>query len=142
MRFTANFSRACIERGIPFAIEPNHWLISIADKDAEPAAVVNPFDRILFLHFDDEEDSHNPNAMTEKDLADIVSFINEARQHDASVWVNCHAGICRSGAIVEVLEMLGWTVADHWMVNKRIPNRLVLQSLRRCFPEIRQSWEE
>jgi protein-tyrosine phosphatase len=38
-----------------------------------------------------------------------------------NVVVHCHAGICRSGAVVEVASMMGFTPADRL----RIPNMRV-----------------
>jgi len=141
MKFTANFPRVAIEQGIPFVVGDNDWLISIPDCDTPDANVANSFGRVLFLHFDDTEQLNDRNAIQSDDVNKIVDFINQANQREASVWVNCHAGICRSGAIVEVLKMLGWTVAESWLIAPRIPNQLVFQSVRKRFPQLLQSWD-
>jgi len=42
-----------------------------------------------------------------------------------NVIVHCHAGICRSGAVVEVASMMGFTPTDRY----RQPNMRVKQKM-------------
>lgn len=131
-----------IETAFPFETSCKDWLISIADHDVADA-LVSPharFDRVLFLKFDDSEEEDDPHAISEQDVDKIIMLIDEALVLNKNVWVNCHAGICRSGAVVEVLELLGWTVVDDYSI-PRIPNRLVFNKIRRRFDSLRNSWE-
>lgn len=144
VRFTANFPRVDIEHRFPFEVGAKDWLISIAGHDMEPAKVKAPFNRILFIHFDDvEEDLEflNEKAITEQQAKIIADFIKKAQATDKNVWVNCHAGMCRSGAIVEVLALLGWQIVEGFSP-QRIPNRLVFNLVRQQFDELLNSWEK
>ena len=142
---TANFPRAAImkvgARYFPFPVTENDWLISITDKGNEGAKVAYPFDKILYMEFDDTNDEINGNAITAFQAAQIASFIRDAKELKKNVWVNCHAGICRSGAVVSVLKDLGWETVDHPESPGRIPNHLVYTKVRKNFPELMNSWE-
>ena len=47
-------------------------------------------------------------------------------ENSMNVLVHCHAGVCRSGAVVEVGSMMGFTPTDK---NIRIPNLRVKQKM-------------
>lgn len=155
---TGNFPRSVIIETygrFPFATDEDDWLISIADKDALNANPKARFGRVLFLNFQDVELNTADGKMTDKAreaLAkmgaitpaqgeQIAEFIKEARDQKKNVWANCHAGICRSGAVVRLLSELGWEVADHDLIPDRIPNLLVYNRIRKHFPELHQSWD-
>jgi protein-tyrosine phosphatase len=70
----------------------------------------------------------------------MANFIMKARALNKNVWVHCHAGVCRSGAVVEVLSLLGWTVSSQYSP-RRIPNTHVFKLLRLQFEELKNSWE-
>jgi len=141
IRFTANFSRWNVQEGLPIEIVPHRdWLISIADCDTPPVEPHDNFGKVLFLHFDDTDNENDPNAIVEWQVKTIAAFINHARENNKNVWVNCHAGICRSGAIVELLGQLGWMIADEFSP-ERHPNRLVKELVRQKFVELKYSWE-
>ena len=61
----------------------------------------------------------------DKDAEQIISILRHALDNDINVVVHCHAGICRSGAVVEVAEMMGFDKCD----SPRIPNTLVKHKL-------------
>ncbi len=125
---TGNFSRRRIE-DFPFVLPGRTWLISIADFLNPPAKVkVGVFEEVLFLHFDDVIHCC-PERMKGKQLLDLVAFIRRARDERVNLVVNCEAGICRSGAVVEVLVSLGWTV-DDGICEGRVPNEFLLRHLR------------
>ena len=43
-----------------------------------------------------------------------------------NVVVHCHAGICRSGAVVEVAEMMGFTPTDRYrQPNLRVKHKMM-----------------
>jgi predicted protein tyrosine phosphatase len=155
--YTANFPRSAIVETygeIPFPIGQNDWLISIANKDALNANPKKPFGRVLFLNFNDvdlttgakgeteksKEVLGSLGAITDAQADQIAEFICDAREAKANVIVNCHAGICRSGAVVRVLGELGWEIRDNYSP-KRMPNMLVYNKLRKRFNELAQSWD-
>lgn len=143
---TANFPRAVIEglRGqeFPFELSEDDWLISITDFDGEDAKVQQYFPRVLFMKFDDVSDKKNRKGISNEHAREIAQFILEAREQQKNVWVNCHAGICRSGAVVSLLIDLGWEYRDSATSPGRIPNHLVYDKVRKHFPEVSQSWDK
>ena len=140
IKFTANWSRFQVEQGVPYQIGARDWLISISDVDTPRAVIADNFDRVLFLKFDDAERETDGTLMSEAQAKEIAAFIREADAKGFNVWANCHAGMCRSGAVVEVLGMLGWQIADDYSP-ERIPNRHVFNLLRKQFKRLLNSWE-
>jgi len=136
MKFTANFSQATIETRFPMEVGEKDWLISIVDVGAADARVAQPFDKVFRFCFDDcEHTTQWDTAMSPAQAQRMGFVIARARDLDKNVWVHCHAGIYRSGAVVEVLNLLGWTVVNDFSI-PRIPNRRVFNLLREEFPEL------
>lgn len=142
---TANFPRAAVMnvagRSFPFPVSKDDWLISICDRDVPNATIAYPFDKVLFMQFDDVSEE-GPAAITAEQAKEIATFIIAAREQQKNVWVNCFAGICRSGAIVSLLGDLGWEIVKHAESPGRIPNSLVYNRVRVHFEELRNSWEQ
>jgi predicted protein tyrosine phosphatase len=59
---------------------------------------------------------------------DIIETLLSAIEKDKNVVVHCHAGICRSGAVVEVAEMLGFKTLNAY----RQPNCMVKKALMKA----------
>jgi len=142
---TANFPRDIITGkagfSFPFEVTSDDWLISICSRNDEDARVEKKFDEVLFMKFDDVGSNH-PGRITPAEAKEIADFIKAAREQQKNVWVNCHAGICRSGAIASLLVDLGWDYADSTLSPGQIPNHFVYDMVRRHFPELRQSWDK
>ena len=138
---TGNFPRKFIEDGRVIEMTERDWLISITDRHGEDANVWFPFERILYMKFDDVSDQRNRNSIDGQQSLEIANFIAEARCQQKNVWANCHAGICRSGAVVSLMIDLGWEDAKNPGSPGRIPNTLVYNEIRKHFPEVRHSWD-
>lgn len=142
---TANFPRATIEgvngQNFPFKDSKYDWLISITDFNGTDVKVEYQFERILFLKFNDVNETGRHGINIDQG-AEIARFIKDARKQEKNVWVNCHAGICRSGAIVSLLIDLGWEYQDSDQSPGRIPNHMVYDTVRKHFPELKQSWDK
>lgn len=141
---TANFPRSVINEvgkdRFPFHVTDNDWLISIADTDALNVVPKKPFGRVLFMSFNDCE-YNAAGRMTEAQADQMAEFILEAMKLQKNVWVNCHMGICRSGAVARLLNELGWEMDDRHSPERR-PNMHVYQTLRKRFGQLKQSWDE
>lgn len=136
---TGNFPRAIIEQGrVPMT--PEDWLISITDRTGEDATVPQPFERILFLKFNDTH-KVGDGELDEGEARQIADFIKEGRELGKNIYANCHAGICRSGAVVSLMIDLGWEDLDDRNSPGRIPNFMVYGKVRQHFPEVRHSWD-
>ncbi len=139
---TGNFPRWVIEGGLlPFRVGDQDWLISITDKQHPDLRTPLSFEHILFVQFNDTHDV-GQGEITETDAVLIAEFIKSARAHQKNLYANCHAGVCRSGAIVSLLIDLGdWEDARCRLSPERIPNLLVYHRVRQHFPELEQSWD-
>lgn len=155
---TTNFDRATIHelRGrLPLAIDDDDWLISIADKDALNARPKQRWGRVLFTNFQDVDLDTGGHIETPKAAAalaklggitlaqaeEIADFIKEGRALGKNIFANCHAGMCRSGAVVRVLLELGFEEQKYSGQPTRIPNIFVYNRIRKHFPELNQSWD-
>lgn len=145
MMYTANFPRAVIQglndNSFPFEVTDLDWLVSITDFGNADVVVEKPFGRVLYVRFDDVVDPSD-RSITADQAASIAAFLLDARDAGANVWVNCHAGTCRSGAVSTLAADLGWERKHHYLSPKAIPNTLVYNAIRRYFPEMCQSWDE
>jgi protein-tyrosine phosphatase len=74
-----------------------------------------------FLDAEDEDGFEDECKIQDEQAAELVRLLKHAQENHMNVVVHCHAGICRSGAVVEVASMMGFTPADRL----RIPNMRV-----------------
>lgn len=66
--------------------------------------------------------------ITTTQAAEIVTILECALDSDMNVVVHCNAGICRSGAVAEVGEMMGFEYAgSHKQPNIRVKSFLMTQ---------------
>lgn len=139
-KFTANFPRGVIESRFPFELTDRDWLISISDAAAMSPNIRDDFDEVFHFFFDDDVPPAE-GVLNDLQAAQLAAVIHKARELEKNVWVHCNAGICRSGAVVELLALLGWTLADEFSP-RRLPNTHVFSTLRKYFPEVSQSWDD
>ena len=59
---------------------------------------------------------------------EIIEILQRALAADKNVVVHCHAGICRSGAVVEVASMMGFKTLNAY----RQPNCMVKKALMKA----------
>lgn len=124
-----NVSKADVETGDHLNPVDNQ-VVLIQIKDLKDTFCIPKhaadFVKIVQLSFEDTEDSTASGCITEVDAQKIVTTLLWASQSNCHVVVHCHAGIARSGAVVEFATRLGFTALDHrW----RWPNTLVLAQL-------------
>ena len=125
MPFITNVSRFDITQGWHEDAGVNSVLIQIIDKrEGFPVPKYN-FREVHQFVFDDVEDKDNPDAITHCQAEKLAEILIEAYGNHSNIVVHCHAGICRSGAVVEVGIMLGFDPPDRF----RNPNVLVKQRL-------------
>lgn len=117
--FIENISREDIITGQHSNAGENSLLIQIVDFfDTFPAPKYR-FKEILQFKFDDVEEG--PTACTDDQASQIALALQQAKEKNMNVIVHCFAGLCRSGAVVEVGVMLGFNPPDR----VRWPNTLV-----------------
>lgn len=104
-----NVSRIAIEKGDHSNLGENCMLIQIADPATFFPRPLNSFKEVHQFEFLDVEDNDKlvEFGITENDAAQLVKLLQHAIENNLNVIVHCNAGICRSGAVVEVGSMLG-----------------------------------
>jgi predicted protein tyrosine phosphatase len=105
---------------------------TVADFPEVPEDRIQEFSEAPYqFRFEDIEEDEKIVDLTfgiqQWQAAEIVEILQRALAADKNVVVHCHAGICRSGAVVEVAEMMGFdTLNTH-----RQPNCMVKKALMR-----------
>lgn len=105
-------------------------LIQITDVDntfVTPAAL-EYFKHIYQFTFEDTEDIFDVDCITRTQAESIANILKQAMKERCNVVVHCEAGLCRSGAIVEAGEKLGFIPVE----KLRIPNVLVRRMVLDC----------
>lgn len=137
MRWIENCSMSDIHLGHHSDLGENVMLIRIQDPATEFKPTKYNFKEVHCFEFLDIEDDGLTNlgdgqwtnmsefAITDQQAADIAGLLEHALEKSMNVMVHCHAGICRSGAVVEVGTMLGFTATERY----RQPNLLVKHKL-------------
>jgi len=140
-RYTGNFS-AGVMRNFEKLVRPVHrdsdWFISInAGKDTAYGPVETPIkENTLYLSFFDLPSFNDTNVFTEEQAKQTAEFIKDVKARNGNLWVNCVAGISRSGAVVETLIRLGWKDIEHPVQETRYPNPVVWKRLTKQFPQL------
>lgn len=126
MPFIQNVSLDAVRKGHHMAVKPKTILIQIVDTDMDfPKPLYNFAEVYQFKFLDIEDEDHYKDAITNQQASDIATILLEAYKSNKDVIVHCVAGICRSGAVVEVGTMLGFQDPEIY----RCPNLLVKSKL-------------
>ena len=129
-RWIENVSKQDVTLGFHSEVGPNAMLIRIQDPAtyfgriarADMFKEVHEFE---FLDAEDEDGFPDEAKISDDQAAQIVGLLQYALANSMNVIVHCHAGICRSGAVVEVASMMGFTPTDRY----RQPNMRVKQKM-------------
>lgn len=142
--FIENISLKDCANGMHLFQEFKTILIQIQDYDVTgKAKFVQPkfkddFVAIYKFRFEDTHDeSIYSNCITDDDARRIAEILVKALDLNRHVVVHCHAGVCRSGAVAEVGEMLGFTPTGKF----KIPNTLVKKKLLKALYEMDAKYE-
>lgn len=126
-----NCSKKDVARGCHYDVGPNAMLIQIADPASgfpKPLASFREIHRFEFLDAEVHEDYPEEAKFSDAQAAEIAGLLKRALECRMNVLVHCHAGICRSGAVVEVASMMGFRPTDRY----RQPNLLVKHKLMKA----------
>lgn len=124
--FITNVSRQEIIEGQHEDAGENSMLIQIDDFDGNLPMPKKDFKVTLGFLFDDTEEE-GPRSISDRTAEYIADALRYALDNNMNVVVHCYAGICRSGAVVDVGVELGFNPPDRM----RIPNTLVRNKLRK-----------
>lgn len=128
-----NVSWDDVKHGWHTDLGPDAVLIQITDPGTSFPIPRRQFSVIHQFEFLDAEDSDADRFGEDALISDtqahlIVNILKDALAQNRNVLVHCHAGICRSGAVVEVASMIGFTPTDRF----RQPNLRVKHKLMRA----------
>ncbi len=130
-RFIENVSKSDVATGFHMDAGANAMLIRIQDpatffgciKHAQMFKEVYEFE---FLDAEDSDGFEDECKIQDEQAVEIIRLLNRALDNHMNVVVHCHAGICRSGAVVEVASMMGFTPSDRYrQPNLRVKNKLM-----------------
>ena len=130
-RFIENVSKSDIATGFHMDAGANAMLIRIQDpatffgciKHAQMFKEVYEFE---FLDAEGSDGFEDECKIQDEQAVEIIRLLNRALDNHMNVVVHCHAGICRSGAVVEVASMMGFTPSDRYrQPNLRVKNKLM-----------------
>jgi predicted protein tyrosine phosphatase len=123
-RWIENVSKSAVFNGQHYDAGPNAMLIRIQDPATEFGKVKHQFKETYCFEFLDAEDTDGfPDEckISDDQAIQLTMLLQRALDKSMNVVVHCHAGICRSGAVVEVATMMGFTATERL----RIPNMRV-----------------
>ena len=150
IRWIENISLKDIQNGWHSDMGDNAVLIQIVDpatffpKPKKSFAEVHQFE---FLDIEADGKTNNGDgtwtdmsefAITDEQAQQLVEILKSAYERNRNVLVHCHAGICRSGAVVEVGSMMGFSPTDRY----RQPNLLVKHKMMKALGWTYDSEEE
>ena len=133
--FIENVSRADILTGTHSDAGPNSMLIQISGIISEHPTPLRAFKEIHQFNFEDIEEDEEW-ACTDAQAAELAGLLRHAAKSQMNVIVHCHAGLSRSGAVVEAGILIGFNPTDR----VRVPNTLVKNKLFRAINESTSVW--
>ena len=128
-RWIENVSKADVTLGHHYDAGPNAMLIRIQDPATSFAIPKHQFKETYEFEFLDAEDSDGfPDEckISDGQADELVALLQRALDKSMNVVVHCHAGICRSGAVVEVASMMGFTPTEKYrQPNLRVKSKMM-----------------
>lgn len=128
-RFIENVSKSDVFNGHHYDAGPNAMLIRIQDPATEFGKIKYPFKEVYEFEFLDAEDAdgfEDECKIQDEQAEQIVGLLKRAQENSMNVVVHCHAGICRSGAVVEVATIMGFTPTDKYrQPNLRVKHKMM-----------------
>jgi predicted protein tyrosine phosphatase len=126
IRWIENVSKQDVKLGFHMDAGKNSMLIRIQDPATEfgKIACADMFKEVHefeFLDAEDDDGFEDCVKIQDEQAAELVRLLQHALDNSMNVVVHCHAGICRSGAVVEIATMMGFTATERL----RIPNMRV-----------------
>lgn len=104
-------------------------LISITDPDMEAPDTFHNFSKIYYFKFLDLE-IEDKWAINYDQAEILVAILQKCLAENKDVVVHCTAGVCRSGAVSEVGEIMGFEPSEMFRIpNTRVKTKM-LQALK------------
>ena len=130
-RFIENVSKSDVALGHHYDAGPNGMLIRIQDPATQFGRIARAdmFKQVHEFEFLDAEDAdgfEDEVKISDEQAAQLVGLLQHAIDNSMYVVVHCHAGICRSGAVVEVANIMGFTPTEKYrQPNLRVKHKMM-----------------
>ena len=129
IRWIENVSWDAVKNGWHSDMGDNSMLIQIADPATffpQPVKTFREVHQFEFMDVEDNDPFPDECKVSDEQAAELVRLLQHALDNSMNVLVHCHAGICRSGAVVEVGTMLGFTATERFrMPNLRVKHKMM-----------------
>ena len=131
IRWIENVSKSDVALGFHMDAGPNAMLIRIQDPATffGKVARADMFKEVYefeFLDAEDEDGFEDDAKISDTQAELLVGLLKKAQENSMNVVVHCHAGICRSGAVVEVASMMGFTPTERYrQPNLRVKTKMM-----------------
>lgn len=129
IRWIENVSWDDVKNGWHSDMGENAMLIQIADPATffpTPKKTFKEIHQFEFLDAEDEDGFPDEAKISDDQAEQLVALLNKAKENSMNVLVHCHAGICRSGAVVEVGSMMGFTPTERYrQPNIRVKTKMM-----------------
>ena len=124
-----NYSAADVAAGSHEDPGDNSVLIQIADDTSLFPLPLFPFKKVYQFVFGDLEDKDaapEEHKFSDLQAEQIIAILNDAITNHSNVIVHCVVGVCRSGAVVEVGQLMGFEESHRWRApNLRVKHKLM-----------------
>jgi predicted protein tyrosine phosphatase len=131
MPWIENVAASDVSLGFHHDCGPNSMLISITDPAGWRPEAKQQFKERHNFEFLDAEDADgfpDESKISDAQAEQIVALLQRALDDRMNVVVHCMAGICRSGAVVEVGVMMGFNDCEKYrQPNLRVKHKLMKQ---------------
>ena len=131
IRWIENVSKSDVALGFHMDAGPNAMLIRIQDPatffgKVARADMFKEVHEFEFLDAEDEDGFPDEAKISDEQAQQLVALLKKAQENSMNVVVHCHAGICRSGAVVEVASMMGFTPTERYrQPNLRVKTKMM-----------------
>lgn len=124
-----NVSKEAVATGSHTSMGNSAWLIQIvtpATYFPDPKATFSKTFKFEFLDAEDGDDYPDECKFSDEQAKEIALILKKALASNINVLVHCNMGICRSGAVVEVGEILGFKSTGRYrQPNLRVKSKLL-----------------
>lgn len=133
---------------------PNSMLIQIMDPPGDhpiPKFQFKEVHRFDFLDIEDDGLTNNGDgeltdmgefAITQEQAKELVRLLRHALDNRMNVVVHCFAGLCRSGAVVEVGTRMGFDAVEKFRSPNTRVMRLMMKELGLPYDVKEHNWRE
>jgi len=131
IRWIENVSKSDVALGFHMDAGPNAMLIRIQDPatffgKVARADMFKEVHEFEFLDAEDQDGFPDEAKISDEQAEQLVALLKKAQENSMNVVVHCHAGICRSGAVVEVASMMGFTPTERYrQPNLRVKTKMM-----------------